>query len=83
MAVFVAKNYEGTVIDAVVAKSKELAMAYWHGKGVLPHSTTEINGESLRSHPTGVIPIVSTSEVDGYQLRSTNVNSSLIVVKKQ
>jgi hypothetical protein len=64
MPVYIAKNYEGTPLDVVFAVNEQLATAYWHGKGVIPHSTQTVSDVNLQDHPTGVLPIVSTKEVD-------------------
>jgi hypothetical protein len=66
MPIFIAKEYNGTVMDVVLAKSYELASAYWHGKGVIAHSTTKLDESELENHPTGVLPIVSTKELQPY-----------------
>jgi hypothetical protein len=60
MPVYIAKNYEGTPLDVVFAVNEQLATAYWHGKGVTPHSTQTVSDANLQDHPTGVLPIVST-----------------------
>jgi len=61
--VYIAYDYNGRVIDIVLAKSRELVNAYWHGKGVFPHSTEERREELLENHPTGVIPLIHIREI--------------------
>ena len=62
MPIFIAKHYDGTPIDVILTANLELANAYWHGKGVIPHSVDIKSDALLAGHQTGVLPIVSTSE---------------------
>lgn len=67
MPIFIAKDYESNVLDVVLAKSYELANAFWHGRGVYPHFVDSRTENDLVGHPTGVLPIVQTKEVhSGY-----------------
>ena len=61
MPVFIAKDQEGRVESAVLARNKELADAYWQGQGIFACSTRELNEDQL-DEGTGVIPIVKTKE---------------------
>ena len=63
--IFIGYNHDTIPISIVNAKSKELAYAYWQGKGILPHShrCLEEDFEPLEDHPTGVFPILETKEV--------------------
>ena len=72
MPIFIARHYDGTPIDVVLTASKELANAYWQGKGIIPHSVDMRSDADLKDHPTGVLPIVSTREE---QLTSFGGNS--------
>jgi len=67
---YIGYNHEGKPISIVVAKSKELAYAYWQGKGILPisHKCVEEDFIKLEEHPTGVFPIMETIEKDDYDL---------------
>jgi hypothetical protein len=55
--VYIGYNHDKVPISIVNAKSKELAYAYWQGKGILPHShkclENEEDFEPLKTHPTG------------------------------
>jgi len=64
MPIFIAKTYEGKVESVVLAKSYELANAYWQGQGIVAHSITERNESDLEDHPTGVLPIVKTKLIN-------------------
>lgn len=66
MPVYVAKDYQGKVESVVLAKSRELAVAYWHGQGIYPHHTEELTAENLNGHPTGVLPILRTKDKEFY-----------------
>jgi len=85
---FIGYNYDGYPISIVVAKSKELAYAYWQGKGILPHyhECVEEDYSSLDEHPTGVFPIMNTVEVSDYNLsnnmRNPNGRKIIMVDKK-
>lgn len=63
MPIFIAKTYDGLVESVVLAKSYELAQAYWQGKGIIAHTVDERNESDLDDHPTGVLPIVKTKEI--------------------
>lgn len=67
MPIYVAYHYNGKPIDVVLAAKRELAIAYWHGKDVIPHSTREISDQDLNGHPTGVLPIMSAKEKEIYK----------------
>ena len=75
MPVFIAKNYDGDVESAVLAKTRELAYAYWQGKGIYAHSVDERSEDSLLDHPTGVLPLVHTEE------KSLYINSKLVTIR--
>ena len=66
MIVFIALDYSDNILDVVVARSYELAMVYWQGKGIIPHHTRQIIPADLENHPTGVVPVVTTKEVQGH-----------------
>lgn len=69
--IFIAYNYEGIPISVVNAKSKELAYAYWHGAGIIPHSHKSLDDFTpLEEHPTGVIPLIHTIQMDGYNIQN-------------
>lgn len=78
MPIFIAKEYNGEIVDVILAKNTELAMAYWHGKNVFPHSTSELSELSLKDHPTGVIPIVTTELRPSYELDTPGKKYRLI-----
>lgn len=62
--VYIGYDYESIPISVVSAKSKELAVAYWQGKEILPHTIQclEEDFASLDDHPTGVFEILKTKE---------------------
>ena len=60
MPVYIAKEYNGKVADVVMAKSRELAVAYWQGKGLFPHTTMKLTEANVQNHITGVLSIVRT-----------------------
>jgi hypothetical protein len=66
MPVFVAKDYEGYVVDIVLTKSKELAVIYWQGKKITPHTIRSFKDSDLEGHPTGLLPIMSSVTRDHY-----------------
>lgn len=59
MPVFIANHYSGVPESIVLARSRELAVAYWHGKGVIAHTIEEFD-EVPEDHPTGVVPLLTT-----------------------
>lgn len=80
--VIIARNYEGKTISIVNAKSKELAMAYWQGKDIYPHTTKCVDDPEvytpLNEHPTGVYPILETIEIVAGRCRD---DAKLLCVK--
>ena len=64
--VFIGYDHNSVPISVVSARSKELAEAYWQGKGGLPHCSKCLEKDfmSLDEHMTGVIPIVETKEIN-------------------
>lgn len=62
MPIFIAKTYDGLVESVVLAKSYELAQAYWQGQDIYAHSISERSESDLEDHPTGVMPIVKTEK---------------------
>lgn len=77
MAVYVAKDYEGRSVGIVVAKSEELAYAYWQGQAIYPHSVSSYTSKDLKEHPTGVIPLLKTRKES-----SISSGKSQIIVRK-
>jgi len=64
--IVIAKNYKDKIIGIVNAENKKLANAFWHGRGIIPHSvTTEDDFMPLDEHPHGVYPILETEEKTG------------------
>lgn len=57
----IAYNHTGKVVSVVNSRSKELAVAFWQGKGITPYSVKTLDDFTpLEEHPTGVYPIVQT-----------------------
>jgi hypothetical protein len=64
MPIFIAKTYDGSIESVVLARSYELAQAYWQGKGIHAHSVDERDESNLNDHPTGVLPIIKTKRIN-------------------
>lgn len=82
--IIIGYNYEGKIIGIVNAENEKLANAFWHGRGVIPHSTKVVERDMmpLDEHPHGVYPIMETVEVDGYKLSEfNNRNKKYLLVK--
>lgn len=60
MPTYIAKRYDGTTINIVMARTREMANIYWQGKGVTAHHIEERSESLLLDHPTGVMPILET-----------------------
>lgn len=56
--VYVARDYNGTILSIVCATSEEYAVAYWQGAGLIPHSIRVINTAYETGSP--VIPVLNT-----------------------
>lgn len=63
---FIGYNYNKIPISVISARSRELANAFWQGKGTVPHTVKclEEDFTPLSEHITGVIPLVHTEEVN-------------------
>lgn len=70
--IVIAYNYSDQPISIVAAKSVELAIAYWHGAGVFPHSTKTENDFDYINNGTGVIQLSSFGQ---------NISEHLVVLK--
>lgn len=70
--IYIARDYNDTVISIVSSKTIESAYAYWQGKDILPNSVSEFNMTDERENEKVgfVSPILNTREVDGYELKS-------------
>lgn len=82
MPVFVAVDHENYPIDVVLAKSKEFATIYWQGKGVTFNSVKLYEDSMLANHPTGVMPVLSTTVLDGYALSGRRNDAKYRLVSK-
>lgn len=67
MPIYVAREYNDTVLGVVLARDKLLAFVYWQGQDIHPHHVDELTEDNLSYHPTGVIPIVRTKEAVLYK----------------
>lgn len=61
MPVFVAKNNEGYVESVVMARTLELANAYWQSQEILPHGVEVVDERDLTDRP--VIPILKAEKI--------------------
>jgi hypothetical protein len=64
MPIFIAKDIESMPIDIVLARDYNSAQIYWQGKGVVAHTVTMRKESDLEDHITGVLPILSTKEIN-------------------
>lgn len=80
MPVFISRNHSGFVESVVLAKSKELAQAYWQGIGIETYSVIERDESSLDGHPTGVLPIVKTSKQNVFPFGQSS-KELLVIIK--
>jgi len=78
--IFIAKTYEGKVESIVLAKNYELAQAYWQGKNIAAHTVIERSEKDLEEHPTGVLLLLHTKEIDGYQVGQHNSDRKYLLV---
>ena len=84
MPIYIAKNYDGFVESVVLARSYELAQAFWQGQEIYPHSVDTRTEQDLKEHPTGVLPIVKTKlkTVRPYDISTRTGLMDLLVVDK-
>ncbi len=67
--IFIAYNHDEKVISIVNARSIELALAFWQGKSITPHSHKCVEADFLHDHPTGIYPLLETAIVDVFSCR--------------
>lgn len=84
MPIYIAKDYDGFVESVVLARSYELAQAFWQGQKVYPHSVDIKNESDLKDHPTGVLPIVKTKKkvIRPYEISTRTGYIELLVIEK-
>ena len=58
MKVYAALNHSKNPVSIVLARSQELASAYWQGKGIIPFEIVEYDEFDLENHPTGVLSLI-------------------------
>ena len=82
--VFIGYNHKSEPISIVVARSKELAYAFWQGKGILPHSHKSVEEDftPLSEHPTGVFPLLTTEVKSVYEISGYKKDARLLLVTK-
>lgn len=61
-AIFIAKEHNNETIGIVFAESQKLASAFFHGKDEYPHHYDIVELNALDNHPTGVIPLATTTK---------------------
>lgn len=83
MPIFIAKTYDGKVESVILAKTADLAQAYWQGKGMYPHTIDIRTEEDLKDHITGVLPIVHTRKIDGYEIGRYSNNKKYLVISNE
>lgn len=77
--IYVAFNNRGKIVGIVNAKSKELAMAFWQGRDTNVHAVKDLDDYiSLDEHPTGVIALLETREINKHEIRD---GASVLAVK--
>lgn len=84
MPIFIANNHDGYIESVVLAKTYELAQAFWQGLGIYPHSIDVKREEDLKDHITGVLPIVKTKRkiIRPYDISSRTGQMELLVIDK-
>jgi len=83
MPIFIAKTYEGEAESVVLAKNIELAQAYWQGKRIYPHTIIIKEEKDLENHITGVLPIVHTRKIDGYEVGRHSRDKKYLVISNE
>ena len=76
--IFIAYNHNENCIGIVNAKSRELAVAFWQGKGEIPHVIKSLDDDyiPLEEHNTGVYELLKIKVNSGYELHRHLDNSS-------
>jgi len=78
--IFIAKNYDGKVMSVVLARSYEMAQAYWQGRKVYAHTVETRTEKDLEDHTTGVLPIVNTKEITRFDIDRHTRNAVYLVI---
>lgn len=80
--IFINYNYDGLIQSIVSAKNESAAMAYWQGKGILPHThTTFDTSEKRENEELGFVTPILNTEVK--TLGSWSHEQKYIVVTKK
>ena len=63
--IYIAYDYNRKPVSIVCAKNKDLAVAFWQGRDIFPHSTAclEKDFTPIDEHITGVFPLLETKTV--------------------
>jgi hypothetical protein len=62
--IFIAKNHNNDTIGIVLAEAREIAHAYFVGRGQIPHSMDEIDPDNQELGVLGLVILLKTREVD-------------------
>ena len=72
--IFIAKDYEGSTISIVNAKSKEIALAFWAGKDIYPTNILSIDNfadfADINKNPCGVYELINITKWNGSELKN-------------
>ncbi len=79
--IIIGYNPKGQPISILKAKSKELAIAYWHGAGILPHSTSTDEDFNIETNGTGVIPLLKTREISASSSNGFSSNNKILTIE--
>lgn len=76
--IYIAYNRDCQPVSIVNARSRDVAIAYWHGAKIIPDTIKSLDDFiSIDVHPTGVIPLLTTHLV---QVRSLNSAGQVLTI---
>lgn len=83
--VYIAFDHDGTVLSIVAAPTQDHAVAFWQGKGLIPHAVRCINAHFDTGYP--VIEVLNTrtltiADVDGMRRDPTRRERFRVVVSR-
>ena len=83
--IFIAYNHDGLPVSIVSSKSEDLAKAFWHGGGIDAFSVKCLENPEhftqLNDHPTGVIPILRTTEIPVASIDTRNSHKKILTIR--
>lgn len=78
--IFISKDYDGTATNVVLTETRDLAEAFFQGRGDIPHSVEEIDiGDVSEPHQPKVITLFTSYTISKHDI---GYDSEQVVLKR-